>query len=386
MSEPQTDPRQQAPQSAGTFGSARTLFRVRDIPVRVDASLLLMGVLVVVAFAPRYGNLLGDLGMPVVVLSSVAFAVLFFASILVHELGHAFASLDRGIPVAGITLFALGGVTESTREAERAGDEFVIVGIGPFMSLVLAALFGLVYTLVEPFRPAAAVAGYLAWANLGLAIFNVLPGYPLDGGRLLRSILWSATGQPHRATRWAARVGQVFAIALIVWGAADFLGYPLTVQVGPVALGGSLWNAFIGLFLLRGATEAYRRAEVRERLAARTVRQLMGSVPPAIPADLPVGQAVGVVQTRPSLLWPVGPPLSGAVTLEQLDRVPSTAWSTTPVGAVALPLDDITVEADERVDDVIERLAGAPGAMLLVIDRGSVVGLLTPSLVGDAAS
>lgn len=363
---------------------ARTLFRVRGIPVRVDASLVFMGLLVVLLFAPRYGPLLGDLGMPVVVLSSVAFALLFVASILVHELGHAWASVDRGIPVAGITLFALGGVTESTREADRPRDEFVIVGIGPFLSLVLAALFGLVYTLVEPIRPLAAVTGYLAWANLALAIFNILPGYPLDGGRLLRSILWGITGHPHRATKWAARVGQAFAAALIASSVAGFLGYPL--RIGPVILGGSLWNALIGFFLLRGATEAYRRADIRERLAARTVRQLMGSVPPMIPADAPVDRAIGVVQTRPSLLWPVGPPLSGAVSLERFDEIPSTAWPTTTVGEVAYPLDDVIVGADERVDDVIDRLASAPSSTLLVVDRGAVVGLLTSSLVGDAAS
>lgn len=385
MSQPQSDPSQQAPQAPGTFGAARTLFRVRGVPVRVDVSLLFMAVLVIVAFVPRYEAVLGDLGMPVVVLSCIAFALLFFASILVHELGHAFTSLDRGIPVAGITLFALGGVTESTREAERASDEFVIVGIGPFLSLVLAGVFGLIYTVFEGLRPAAAVAGYLAWANLGLAIFNVLPGYPLDGGRLLRSVLWRLSGQPHQATRIAARVGQAFAIALILWGVGRLLGYDFVIRVGSFAVGGSLWNALIGFFLLRGATEAYRRAGIRERLAARTVRQLMGSVPPALPADMPVGLALERVQTRPSLLWPVGPPFVGAVTLEQLDKVPSSAWDTTTVRQIALPPDEVTVGADERVDEVVERLATAPGTMLLVVDGGAVVGLLTPSLVGDAA-
>lgn len=382
MSQPQSA----STQAAGTFGAARTLFTLRGVPVRVDVSLLFMALLLALSFGPRFGRLLGDLGTPVVVICLAASALLFFASILVHELGHAFTSLDRGIPVTGITLFALGGVTESAREADRASDEFVIVGIGPFLSLVLAGAFGLIYTAVASVRPLAAVAGYLAWANLALAVFNVMPGYPLDGGRLLRSIIWRVTGSPHRATRIAARVGQVFAVALIAWGAADFLGYPFVVGVGSFRFGGSLWNAFIGLFLLRGATESYRRAEVRERLAARTVRQLMGSVPPSLPADLPVGAALERVQTRPSLLWPVGPPLSGAVTLDQLNRVPSPAWGSTTVGQVAFPVAEVTVGADERVDDVIERLATAPGAMLLVADRGAIVGLLTPSLVGEAAS
>jgi len=371
----------------GLFGAARTLFHVRGVPVRADISLLFMGFYVVYSVGQRFMSptRLGELGTGAVLTAGVAFALLFFSSILVHELGHAFASLDRGIPVAGITLFALGGVTESTREAQRARDEFVIVGIGPFLSLVLSALFGLLYVVVSPFPVPAHVAGYLAWTNLMLAIFNVLPGYPLDGGRLLRSLLWQATGRPHRATQWAARVGQAFGALLIAWGASACLGIDATLRVGSVALRGSLWEAFIGLFLLRGATEAYQRAVVRERLASRTIRQLMGSAPPTLPAGLPLTEAVRAVQTRPSLLWPVGTPLAGAVTLERLDDVPSAEWASTPVSAVAIPRAEVTIAADTLLDDALERLAAAPGAMLLVVDGDTAVGLLTPSLVADAA-
>jgi Zn-dependent protease len=379
-SHPDTPPR---PRVGGLLGAPRTLFRLRGVPVRADASLLVMGAFIVFLVWGRFTALLGDLGTVTVVLASVAVAVLFFASILVHELGHAFASLDRGIPVASITLFALGGVTESTREARRARDEFVIVGIGPFLSLVLAAAFGLLYAALETVRVPAAVAGYLAWANLLLALFNVIPGYPLDGGRLLRSILWQVTGRPHRATMWAARVGQAFAALLIVTAVGPYLGVDLGI---PYLRSGSLWNAFIGLFLFRGATDAYRAAALRERLANRTVGQLMGSVPETLPADLPISAAIGRIERRPSLLWPVGTPLRGAVTLAQLDRVPSARWDTTSLAEVAIPRDEVAVGADEPLEAALERLANAPGAMLLVVDGGGApVGLLTPSLVSDPA-
>jgi Zn-dependent protease len=373
------------PAARAAFAGARTLFHIRGVPVRVDWSLLFMALLVVSTSVSRFESGLGDLGTPVVVLASVAYALGFFGSILIHELGHTFANLDRGIPVTGITLFALGGVTESTREAERPGDEFVIVGIGPFLSLVLAALFGLISAAVGALRPVAMVAGILGWTNLALAVFNVLPGYPLDGGRLLRSILWKVSGQPHRATRWAARVGQAFGIALIAWGLSGILGVGPVLRVGRVAFGADLWEVLIGFFLLRGASAAYSQAELRERLAARTVRQLMGSVPSTLPAELPLAEAVRAVQTRPSVLWPVGVPLVGAVNLERFDGVPGDRWQSTPVGAIAYPAQDVTVRADQPLDDVLERLADAPGAMLLVVDGDRVVGLLTPSLVTDVA-
>lgn len=382
-----SDIRPQAParpsRAAGFLGSARTLFHARGIPIRADVSLLLMaGLVMYIVYGrltqPAGGPLLGQ-STTIVIVAAAAYAVLFFASILAHEFGHAFTSLDRDIPVLGITLFALGGVTESAREADRARDEFVIVGIGPFISLVLAAASGLLYVVFEPYQAPAAVLGYIAWTNLLLAIFNLVPGYPLDGGRLLRSVLWGITGRPHRATRWAARVGQAFALSLIAIGVAGFL----RLDVLPT---GGLWEALIGLFLLRGATDAHRRARLRERLARRTVRQVMGSVPPTLPASLTVGEAMEQVSSRPSLLWPVGAPLVGAVTLGQLDRVPDGAWTTTTVAEVAFPADQITVDADVPMDKALDRIADAPGNMLLVMNGATPIGLLTPSLVTHVAS
>lgn len=206
-----------------TFRRARTLFRLRGVPIRVDASWLIIAGLVVWIFFGRMQERL-DASATVVLAAAAAGALLFFASLLAHELGHAFTSLDRDIPVLGITLFLLGGVTESTREARSAKDEFVIVGVGPFISLVLAAAFGLLTVVVEPHQPYALVTGYLGWANLLLGIFNLVPGYPLDGGRLLRSVLWGVTKQPHKATRWAARVGQAFAVLLGGYGVSVLLG------------------------------------------------------------------------------------------------------------------------------------------------------------------
>ena len=158
-----------------------------------------------------------------------------------------------------ISLFALGGLTESTRESENARDEFLIVGIGPFTSLVLAGGFWVLARATAPLGTAPAlVLGYAGWANLFLAIFNTIPAYPLDGGRLLRSVLWAVTGAPHRATLWAARVGQGFALLLGALALGPYVGV-LDSPLGP-----SIFNALIAFFLFRGATAATERATARK--------------------------------------------------------------------------------------------------------------------------
>jgi Zn-dependent protease len=368
----QPSPQPARPPQAGSFATAWTLFRVRGVPVRIDRSWLFMAGFVVYIFYGRLqGGLPGFSGAAVLGLA-IAGALLFFASILAHELGHAFTSLDRDIPVHAITMFAMGGVTESYKEATRARDEFIIVGIGPFISLVLAALFGLVFTLVETTPAAATLMGYLAWTNLGLAAFNVIPGYPLDGGRLLRSILWGITRKPHQATRWAARVGQAFALLLIGVGVLAF------------ATGGSygdLWEVLIGLFLFRGATASYKRARLREGLQARTIRDLMGSVPSPLPATMSLGEAIRLVQERPSLLWPVGDPLEGGLLLSQIDAVPDRLWDTVVVGEVASPAAQVAVDVGQGLEAAFVRMAESPQNMLLVTESGRAIGLLTPSLV-----
>jgi Zn-dependent protease/CBS domain-containing protein len=364
------------PGPPATGGRGWATLRVWGVPVRVDASWFVLAGLVTWVFFSRFGAILAGEGAATVVAASVAAALLFFASLLAHELGHALTSLTRGIPVSGITLFLLGGVTESRSEATRARDEFVIVGIGPFVSLVLAAVYGLLYTAVAPAQPFAAIAGYLAWANLLLAIFNTLPGYPLDGGRLLRSVLWAVSGRPHASTRWAARIGQLFAAGLVVLGIWGF------AQTGGAGFRG-LWEVLIGIFLFRGAAASHARARARERLARRTVRDVMGTSPPPLDPSLSVAAAAERMQERPSLLWPVGDPLVGAVTLGWLDGVPRDAWPTTLLGSVALPAEQAAVEAAASLDAALDRLSSVPGTMLIVVDGGRPTGLLTASLVAQ---
>lgn len=361
-----------------SFPRSVTLFRYRGVPVRLDWSWAIVALLAGWLFytAMEGGRTVqGSAG--VVAGAAAAATVLFFAGVVLHELGHAHASLDRGVPVASVTLFMLGGVTESTREATRARDEFVIVGAGPLLSLTLAAALGLAYQVGPDGGAYAAVTLYVAVVTLGLGLINLVPAFPLDGGRLLRSIIWGLTGRPHAATRWAARTGQGFAVALggsgvwFLFRGGDF---------------GGIWELIVALFLFRGAADAHRQATMRERFVGQTAGELMGSVPEALDPDQPLHHAVRLLQTKPSVLWPVGAPVSGVVRLADLDRVDRSEWSMTPVRAVATPAEDTTVAADATMDAVLGRLKDAPGHMLVVVDaQGHAAGLLTPSLVTGAA-
>lgn len=366
-----------APQS-DSFPRSVTLFRYRGVPVRLDWSWAIVALVAGWLFytAMDGGSTL-QAGVGVLAAAAAAATLLFFAGVVLHELGHAHTSLDRGVPVASVTLFMLGGVTESTREAARARDEFVIVGAGPFLSLTLAAALGLAYQLGPATGAYAAVTLYVGVITLALGLINLVPAFPLDGGRLLRSIIWGATGRPHAATRWAARTGQGFAVALggsgvwFLFRGGDF---------------GGIWELIIALFLFRGAADAHRQASMRERFVGRTAAQLMGSVPEPLDPEQPLHHAVRLLQAKPSVLWPVGSPVTGVVRLADLDRVDRAEWSMTPVRAVATPAEEATVAADATMDGVLGRLRDAPGHMLVVVDAdGRAAGLLTPSLVTGAA-
>jgi Zn-dependent protease len=196
-------------------------------------------------------------------------ALLLFGSVLVHELAHSLVAEQRGLHVHDITLFLFGGVSSITAEAASARDEFLIAVVGPVTSFGLAGLFWLLGHTLPANTDGAAVAGYLALANLLLGVFNIVPAFPLDGGRVLRAIVWGFTGEPLQATRIASYAGQAFAFLLIGWGVALLLG-------GDVF--GGIWTAFIGWFLNNGAAAARRapgRPGVPTHIATRGELPLM---------------------------------------------------------------------------------------------------------------
>jgi Zn-dependent protease len=326
---------------AGYLGARWTVLHIRGVPLLVGPSLLLLVGLFTVVLARQLVQHAAFVDAPGGAwLTAAVTTMLFIVSIFAHEVGHAVASLDRGVEVRSITLFLLGGVTESLGEPDSARDEVVIVGIGPLISLVLAAACGVLVAVLPDFSIPELVAGYLAWLNAAMAVFNLIPGYPLDGGRLLRAVLWMVTSSRNLATRLAARIGQAFAALLLLGAVLSVTGMPdVGVPiVGPaVRLAARLgvWGGLIGVFLLRSSVDAHGAALRREQLSRRRVGDLMDEVPPTVPSDATLADVGERLQQRPSVLWPVGRPLVGGVTLQDLNDVPRQRWAVTPVDAIA---------------------------------------------------
>ena len=238
---------------------------IDGIDIRIHYTWLLAYLLIAWSLAMGYFPMSGESASSVTywALGAVA-ALLLFVSVLLHELAHSLVARARGLRVDSITLFIFGGVSTISGEARTARDEFLIAVVGPLTSLALAGLFWAIENVLPAETATGAIAGYLASANLLLGLFNLVPGFPLDGGRVLRSIIWAVTGDMVRATRIASYVGQAVAVVLIAWGAVSALR-------GDVF--GGLWIGFIGWFLNSGAQEARRQVleeDARTRMAAPT--------------------------------------------------------------------------------------------------------------------
>ena len=299
-------------------------------------------------------------------------ALLLFVCVLLHELSHALVARARGLPVAGITLFIFGGVTNIQGEAEEPGDEFWMAFVGPLTSFALAGAAWLLLRASGGGRtPVAAVLDYLAYVNLALAIFNLIPGFPLDGGRVLRSVLWAVTHDVRRATRIASRVGQGVAYLFILGGII------LSVQG---ALLNGIWLVFIGWFLLNAAETSYRQA-VAARLQRPQVATLMRPQPVVVPAGLSIASLVEQYMlgqgVRAVIVGEDGR-IVGLVSLTDVKRVPTAEWATTPLRAVMTPAANLVVVTPESsLQEALVRLAERDVNQLPVVRDGVLVGMLS---------
>ena len=250
--------------------------------------------------------------------------MLFFGSVLVHELAHALVAQARGIRVQDITLFLFGGATRARVESRGPGDEFLIALVGPLTSGLLAALFGIIAGLGGDSlsTPLAGTLGYLAWTNLLLAGFNLVPGFPLDGGRLLRSAIWKATGSLTRATRVASVSGQGVGWLLVAAGVAFLLAGDLA---------GGIWFAFIGWFLVQAARSSYQELQLQQLLRGVEAEDVMAGNLLRIPPELSLQDAVDDYFMRyDHSAFPVDEQgrTIGLLTLRGVRRVPREQWST----------------------------------------------------------
>lgn len=305
----------------------------------------------------------------------VASTLLFFASLLVHELSHSLVARAKGIPVDGITLFIFGGVARTRMEAERPGDEFLIAIVGPVSSLVIGGIFWTIGWLGARAGWSIAVTGaaqYLGFLNIVLAIFNMVPGFPLDGGRVFRSIAWRITGDVTRATRYASTAGKWFGYLLILLG---------VFQLVQGFFVGGLWLGFIGWFLRNAAIASYQQHVLRQVLDDVNAHSAMTPDPETVEPELTLQQMIDEhFMRRRYDAYPVASNgrTVGLITLEQVRDVPREEWPSQTVDQVMIPAEgDLVTDPDDSMAQVIEKMERSGTQRLLVARDGRLEGIIT---------
>jgi Zn-dependent protease len=297
--------------------------------------------------------------------------LLFFASVVLHELGHSVIALRNGIPVRSITLFIFGGVAQIGREPGSPGVEFRIAIAGPIVSFALAVFFTVVKPVVAGVEPLWGLAKYLAYMNMALVLFNLVPGYPLDGGRVFRAIVWAVTGNMRRATLFAAKVGRFFGFFFI------FIGF-LRVFAGDL---GGLWLAFIGWFLDNAATAQVHQVVFQGLLAGHTVSQAMSQRCAVIPPDTMLQQVVDehiLSGGQRCLVVNRGENTVGLITLHRIKEVPRDEWPTTRAAQVMLPLEKMKrISPDKELWTALEQMDRDGVNQLPVMTDSRMVGILS---------
>lgn len=354
-------------------------FRIGSIlglEISIDLSWLVILALVVWSFTTGvFPAVVPDLPAGAYLVMGIAGAALFFGSLLLHELAHSVVARAKGIEVEGITLFVFGGVSRMRTEAGSPEDEFVIAGVGPLTSLALAGAFLALSVLgggAGLGTPAVVVARYLSFLNLALAVFNLLPGFPLDGGRLFRAAVWRLTGDLDRATRWATTGGRAMGMLFI------FLG--LWQAFSGNVLGG-LWIVFIGWFLGGAAQMSYRQHVLQAGLEGATARDGMTRNPLTVPPETGLREFVDeYVLHGPHRSYPVtdGGQILGLITLGRVLEEDRERWPELTVRDVLIEVDDRTsVAPEESLVEVLRRLHGGPVDRLLVVEGEKLIGVVT---------
>ncbi|MBI2305089.1 MAG: site-2 protease family protein [Chloroflexi bacterium] len=302
----------------------------------------------------------------------IATSVIFFASVVAHELAHSLVSMANGVPVKSITLFIFGGVAEIGEEARRPSGELVMALAGPLASLVIAVFFTLMWLLLTPINePLAALSNWLIRINLLLAIFNLIPGFPLDGGRVLRSIIWWISGNYRQATRFASYAGQGIAYLFILGG--------IFIMFSGDWLNG-LWFALIGWFLDSAAAGGYRQAVLQDNLRGYTAGDLMTQDCVMVPLDLSVGDLVRhhiLPTARRCFIVTQGDHLEGIMTLHNVKSIPQDRWDITSVSQAMTPASQLkTAHLKDNALSVLQKMDEADISQMPVVEGGKVVGMV----------
>jgi Zn-dependent protease/CBS domain-containing protein len=350
------------------------LGRVFGFPIELNLSWFLIFALVALSLGAQYFPAAFAASATTYAITAIITAALFFASVLFHEISHSLVARAGGIAVTKVTLFVFGGVAEMEKEPDSPGKEFLMAAAGPAASFLLAGIFyglGALSQLAGAGQAVYSSLVYLTGINVLVGVFNLLPGFPLDGGRVLRAALWRLSGDLLRATRWASRSGQVIGAAMIALGLAG-------VVTGNFA---SIWSVLIGWFLMTLAGATYRQEVMKSRLHRVTVDRIMSQPVVVASGTVTLDRAIdeyflGGKHSR----YPVEVDgrLVGIVNLQRVKAVPRDLWQTKTLADIAAgPAENFLAPADTPVDALLGRLlADDPGALL--VERGGVLaGIVT---------
>lgn len=303
---------------------------------------------------------------------AAAISLIFFVSILLHEMSHSVVARRYGIPVSGITLFVFGGVSSLTKEPENSRQEFQIAIVGPLTSLALGLLFAIGFVILDPIEEgAAAVSANLAMINVAIGVFNLIPGFPLDGGRVLRSIFWAQKRNLVSATRTAARAGTGVAYGMMALGVAAFF------FVSPIT---GIWLFLIGNFLRAASTESYEQVFIETALKGVPASAVARRDYVAVGPETTLTQLVdGHLLAGNERCFPVvvAGELLGLVTLDDIRKVPRDAWPTSTVYRAMTPFNKLrTVTAHDTLPDVLAQLGGGEVNQVPLVDGKQLLGLI----------
>ena len=350
--------------------------QIYGIPIFLHSSWFLIFGLIAFWFYSDFDALHLNLPMSRLVGLGLMTSLLFFGSLVFHEVAHSLVAKHYKIPVVSITLFVFGGVSRLGRDPSTAVEEFNVAIAGPISSLFLAGGFGLVYKQAGSNQVLSTLAGSLAGINFVLALFNLIPGFPLDGGRVFRAIVWGITKDSSRATRITARCGQVVAFAMIAAGAYEAV-YGYNGQSDPVQ---GVWLALIGWFILTAARQSRAQADARGALEGLRVADIMTPELPTIGREISLEDYAREMMRsgRRAHLVVAHDQLVGLMTAEALHSVPNQDWDVTSVQAVMLPKDKLHWAApEEPALSLLDRMRTIGMQQMPVITGGNVVGIVT---------